>query len=58
MAVNCFECRHFYVTWDPQNPRGCRAHGFKTRELPSAVVKRSSGMDCLLVERKKGDGKR
>lgn len=58
MAVNCFECEYFYVTWDQQNPRACKAYGFKTRELPSVVVKRSSGMECLKYKRKKRDGRR
>ncbi|GED20595.1 uracil-DNA glycosylase [Kurthia gibsonii] len=52
MKPNCFSCRYFIVTWDPASPRGCRAYGFKTRELPIAVVKRSSGMDCLKFEEK------
>lgn len=52
MKPNCFSCRHFMVTWDPISPRACRAYGFKTRELPTAVVKRSSGMDCLKYEEK------
>ena len=54
MAVNCFQCCNFMVTWDPKSPRGCKAYGFKTRELPSAVVKRSSGMECLRFEQKEG----
>nr|WP_232843498.1 uracil-DNA glycosylase [Sporosarcina beigongshangi] len=58
MAVNCFQCQHFFVTWDRRNPRGCKAYEFKTRELPSVVVKRSSGMDCLKFLQKKGDVKR
>ena len=56
MAVNCFQCQYFFVTWDPKNPRGCKAYGFKTRELPSIVVRRSSGMECLKFEPKKGGG--
>lgn len=40
------------VTWQPQMPRACKAYGFKTREIPSNVVKRSSGMDCLKYEEK------
>lgn len=47
MSVDCFKCRFFKVTWDPQNPRACMAYGFKTRQLPSVVVKQSSGMECL-----------
>nr|WP_225941792.1 uracil-DNA glycosylase [Sporosarcina limicola] len=58
VAVNCFQCHYFFVTWDPRNPRGCKAYGFKTRELPSSVVKRSSGMDCLNFAQKKGDVRR
>ncbi|MDM5231649.1 MULTISPECIES: hypothetical protein [Lysinibacillus] len=47
MKVNCFKCQHFKVTWDPQTPRACAAYGFKTKQIPSVVVKQSSGMDCL-----------
>ncbi|WP_243458091.1 uracil-DNA glycosylase [Sporosarcina sp. Te-1] len=55
MAVNCFKCRHFFVTWDPQHPRSCKAYGFKTRELPSIVVRRSSGMECMHFAQKRGE---
>lgn len=58
MVVNCFQCESFFVTWDQKNPRGCKAYGFKTRELPSVVVKRSSGMSCLQFKRKKREGRR
>lgn len=54
MAVNCFACIYFYTTWDPANPRGCKAYGFKSKQLPSIVVKRSSGMECMKFEPKKG----
>ncbi|MHB8765640.1 MAG: uracil-DNA glycosylase [Deferrisomatales bacterium] len=43
----CFRCRHFYVTWDPTFPRGCRALGFKSRELPCDAVRGASGAECL-----------
>ncbi len=45
-APNCLDCEHFFVTWDPRFPRGCRVFGVKTRELPSAVVFRSTGHHC------------
>ncbi|HEY3275554.1 MAG TPA: hypothetical protein VGJ94_02955 [Syntrophorhabdaceae bacterium] len=45
--IDCFTCTHFYVTWDSRFPKGCRAMGFKSRELPSVVVFRNSGMECL-----------
>lgn len=51
--INCLHCAHFYVTWDERNPKGCRAMGFKSREAPSAVVFRSSGMACQMFEEKK-----
>lgn len=47
MAVNCFKCRYFRVTWEPANPRACTAYGFKTKQIPSTVVRQSSGMECL-----------
>lgn len=55
--VNCFRCRHFYVTWDELFPRGCKALGFKSREMPSAVVRRSSGMECQMFKLKKIRGR-
>lgn len=47
MKIDCFKCHYFRVTWDQNNPRGCEAYGFKTKQIPSLVVKQSSGMDCL-----------
>jgi hypothetical protein len=46
--INCFECRHFFITHEPARPYGCQAMGFKSRELPSSAVLRSSGEPCLL----------
>ncbi|MCF6345486.1 MAG: uracil-DNA glycosylase [Thiomicrorhabdus sp.] len=45
--IDCFRCHHFFVTWDSNNPRGCKAFGFKTTQLPSAVVLETSGEPCL-----------
>lgn len=45
--IDCFSCAHFYVTYDPKMPKGCRAMGFKSREMPSVLVVRNSGMECL-----------
>ncbi|MFF6017193.1 uracil-DNA glycosylase [Lysinibacillus fusiformis] len=47
MKANCFQCHFLKVTWDPQTPRACVAYGFKTKQIPSVVVKQSSGMECL-----------
>ncbi|MCD1258333.1 uracil-DNA glycosylase [Paenibacillus athensensis] len=51
--INCLSCKHFYVTWDPQFPRGCKAYGFKTKHLPSAEVLSSTGKPCLSYEDKR-----
>lgn len=55
---DCTRCRHFYVTWEPDHPRGCRAYGFKTVDLPTAVVLRESGRPCQLFERRTRDDQR
>lgn len=51
--VDCFNCEHFYVTWDRQFPRGCRAFGFKTKHLPSSEVLQASGKQCLHFTKKR-----
>lgn len=57
--ADCNKCRHYYITWDTDFPAGCRALRFKSREAPSAAVRRSSGMECQLFEpRAKGRGGR
>lgn len=48
--ADCFTCRHFFVTWNPRWPRGCRAFGFQTRELPSSLVRETSGGECRAHE--------
>jgi len=58
MKISCFQCQFYKVTWDPNNPRGCNAYGFKSKQLPSVVVKQSSGMDCMHFVQKKQEVKR
>ncbi|WP_044406451.1 hypothetical protein [Thiomicrospira microaerophila] len=45
--IDCFRCQYFYVTWEQANPRGCKAFGFKTWQMPSQVVEESSGQPCM-----------
>lgn len=52
---NCQACLHFYITYEPAFPYGCRAMGFKSKQLPSAAVYASSGMPCQLFTPKKKD---
>jgi hypothetical protein len=54
--IDCFQCRHFFVTWDKKFPRGCRALGFKSKGMPSQMVFQASGMQCLKFERKETPG--
>ncbi|TFE04203.1 uracil-DNA glycosylase [Jeotgalibacillus salarius] len=52
--INCHACKYYYVTWDPKFPKGCKAHGFKTKHLPSLEVFRASGHPCYAFEPKQG----
>ena len=50
--VNCIKCKHFFVTYEPQRPYGCKIYGFKGPQMPSLTVFQSSGMQCQLFEQK------
>ncbi|MFH1139709.1 MAG: uracil-DNA glycosylase [Pseudomonadota bacterium] len=50
--INCRNCRHYFITWEPVHPHGCRAINFKSRLMPSIQVFRLSGQPCLLFEEK------
>jgi hypothetical protein len=45
-APNCWQCRHFGVSWDPKLPYLCRLMGFKSRVTPSVEVLRADGQRC------------
>lgn len=49
---DCLACRHYFVTWDANLPRGCRAFAIKSRALPARVVRERSGEPCHGFERK------
>ena len=55
--ADCSTCAHYYVTWDTNFPKGCRALGFKSRTSPGCVVYESSGMECQLFEPRAKGGK-
>ena len=44
--IICQKCKYYYVTWKTNQPHGCKAYGFKSKQIPSAVVKQSSGTNC------------
>lgn len=48
----CMRCRHYYVTWDPNFPYGCKAFGFKSRVTPCLEVYSASQRQCLKFEAK------
>lgn len=50
--INCFSCRHFYITYDRHFPYGCKAVGFKSRSMPSREMFVNSGTECLLFQEK------
>jgi len=54
-SIDCFKCRHFYITWEANQSRGCKAFGFKTRMMPSLVVFETSGAECLKYTPKKDE---
>lgn len=51
--VNCLACRHFYITYEPAYPYGCKALGFKSLQYPAVLVFTSSGIHCQAFTAKK-----
>jgi len=43
---DCRRCRHYFVTYDPTLPHGCRTFRIKSRAWPTRVVFESSGEPC------------
>jgi hypothetical protein len=52
--IFCHKCKYYFITWDPKQPHGCRAIGFKSKDLPSRLVFKTSGQKCLKFIPKKG----
>ena len=50
--INCRRCEYYFVTWQKGQPHGCRAYGFKSAQIPSMVVLKSSGTACSLFKEK------
>lgn len=48
----CRKCKHYYVTWDPKYPHGCRGFNMESKQHPGLVVQKNSGQECLLFEPK------
>jgi len=45
--IICQKCTYYYVTWQTNQPHGCKAYGFKSKQIPSIVVRQSSGTACI-----------
>ncbi len=50
--INCHKCKHYFITWEPNHPYGCKFFNFKSKHLPSLVVFQSSGESCLKFEKR------
>jgi len=51
--IICQRCKFYYVTWEKNKPHGCKAYGFKSQNLPSIVVRQTSGNICNFYEDKR-----
>jgi hypothetical protein len=55
-AAGCKDCRHFFVTYDPRFPYGCRSMGFKSFRYPCFEVQEASGDSCQAREIRNAPG--
>lgn len=51
----CFSCSHFFITYDVHFPYGCRAIGFKSKQIPSLSMYFNSGIECQAFSEKNKD---
>ena len=51
--IDCIQCEHFVITWDPRFPRACRLYGFRSRQFPSVEVVKATGEECIGFAQKK-----
>ena len=48
----CNKCQHFYVTYKPKFPYGCKAFRVISKKLPYLEVKNISGINCALFSKR------
>ena len=48
----CNECQHFYITYKPKFPYGCKAFQVISKKLPYLEVKNISGINCALFSKR------
>lgn len=51
--ILCLKCKYYFSTYDPALPRGCKLYQFRSATIPSIVVKRETGKECLGFEERK-----
>ena len=49
---NCNNCTHFYVTYKKNFPYGCKAFGVISKNIPYLEIKKVSGTDCAVFQKK------
>jgi hypothetical protein len=42
----CLKCKHYFVTFDPLTPHGCRTFQLKSRQMPDRIVHTHSEEEC------------
>ncbi len=50
--LNCHQCRHFKISWDPKAPYACGLYQIKSSLMPSQIVKAAGAGDCQGFEAK------
>ena len=43
---NCYQCKHFAISWQPSMPYACKLLGFKSKALPAIEILRIDGRFC------------
>jgi hypothetical protein len=44
--AKCLKCIHYFSTYNPQTPRGCRLYNIQTKGMPSTVIQQETGGYC------------
>jgi predicted nucleic acid-binding Zn-ribbon protein len=63
-SPKCLQCAHYFSTYDPKVPRGCKAYGFRSLGMPSTIIERETNRPCMAFKqnahfsKKSGDNKK
>ncbi len=50
--MTCKDCLHYYITYDPNNPNGCKIFNFKAKKMPIQILLDQGEKSCLAFEDK------